>query len=129
METNKVYQMPLAMTYPLLIAKAERKGRTESEVRQIVQWLTGYTPGQLAAMLATDITYVAFIQNAPRLNPDRLLIKGTVCGVRVENIAEPLMREIRYLDKLVDVLAKGKSMDKILGKSMDKILRNSCPNT
>ena len=121
METNKVYQMPLAMTYPLLIAKAERKGRTESEVRQIVQWRTGYTPGQLAAMLATDITYGAFFQNAPRLNPDRLLIKGTVCGVRVENIAEPLMREIRYLDKLVDVLAKG--------KSMDKILRNSCPNT
>ena len=121
METNKVYQMPLAMTYPLLIAKAERKGRTESEVRQIVQWLTGYTPGQLAAMLATDITYGAFFQNAPRLNPDRQLIKGTVCGVRVENTAEPLMREIRYLDKLVDVLAKG--------KSMDKILRNSCPNT
>ena len=121
METNKVYQMPLAMTYPLLIAKAERKGRAESEVRQIVQWLTGYTPGQLTAMLATDITDGAFFQNAPRLNPDRLLIKGTVCGVRVENIAEPLIREIRYLDKLVDVLAKG--------KSMDKILRNSCPNT
>ena len=96
METNKVYQMPLAKVYPLLVAKAEE-------------------------ILATDITYGDFFQNAPQLNPDRLLIKGTVCGVRVEIIAEPLMREIRYLDKLVDELAKG--------KSMDKILRNSCPNT
>ena len=121
METNKVYQMPLAKAYPLLVAKAERKGRSESEVRQIVQWLTGYTPGQLTEILATDITYGVFFQNTPQLNPDRLLIKGTVCGVRVEIIAEPLMREIRYLDKLVDELAKG--------KSMDKILRNSCPNT
>ena len=121
METNKVYQMPLAKVYPLLVAKAERKGRTESEVRQIVQWLTGYTSGQLTAMLATDITYDDFFRNAPQPNPDRLLIKGTVCGIRVEDIAEPLMREIRYLDKLVDELAKG--------KSMDKILRNSCPNT
>lgn len=121
MEANKVYQMPLAKVYPLLVAKAEQKGRTENEVRQIVQWLTGYTPGQLAAMLDTVITYGDFFQNAPQPNPDRLLIKGTVCGVRVENIAEPLMREIRYLDKLVDELAKG--------KSMDKILRNSIPNT
>ena len=121
METNKVYQMPLAKVYPLLVAKAERKGRTESEVRQIVQWLTGYTSGQLTAMLASDIAYGDFFRNAPQPNPDRLLIKGTVCGIRVENIAEPLMREIRYLDKLVDELAKG--------KSMDKILRNSSPNT
>ena len=88
METNKVYQMPLAKVYPLLVAKAERKGRSESEVRQIVQWLTGYTPGQLTEILATDITYGDFFQNAPQLNPDRLLIKGTVCGVRVEIIAE-----------------------------------------
>ena len=121
METNKVYQMPLAKVYPLLVAKAGRKGRTESEVRQIVQWLTGYTPGQLAAALASDISYGDFFRNSPQPNPDRLLIKGTVCGIRVEDIAEPLMREIRYLDKLVDELAKG--------KSMDKILRNSSPNT
>lgn len=113
--------MPLSKVYPLLVAKAERKGRTESEVRQIVQWLTGYTPGQLATILASNITYGDFFRNAPLLNPDRLLIKGTVCGVRVENIEELLMREIRYLDKLIDELAKG--------KSMDKILRNSCPNT
>ena len=93
MEANKVYQMPLAKVYPLLVAKAERKGRTEDEVRQIVQWLTGYTPGQLAAVLATDITYGDFFRNAPQPNPDRLLIKGTVCGVRVEDIAEPLMSE------------------------------------
>ena len=121
METNKVYQIPLAKVYSLLVAKAGRKGRTESEVRQIVQWLTGYTSGQLTAMLATDIAYGDFFQNTPQPNPDRLLIKGTVCGVRVENIAEPLMREIRYLDKLIDELAKE--------KSMDKILRNSRPNT
>ena len=87
----------------------------------MVQCLTGYTPRQLTEILATDITSGDFFQTAPQLNPDRLLIKGTVCGVRVENITEPLMREIRCLDKLVDELAKG--------KSMDKILRNSCPNT
>ena len=95
------------------------QGRTEGTVGK--RGVTGYTPGQLTEILATDITYGDFFQNAPQLNPDRLLIKGTVCGVRVEIIAEPLMREIRYLDKLVDELAKG--------KSMDKILRNSCPNT
>ena len=111
MEANKVYQMPLAKVYPLLVAKAERKCPV---LLRLLLFLNNLP------VLATDITYGDFFQNAPQPNPDRLLIKGTVCGVRVENIAEPLMREIRYLDKLVDELAKG--------KSMDKILRNSCPN-
>lgn len=114
METNKVYQMSLAKVYPLLVAKAVRKGRTEDEVQRIIEWLTGYTSGQLVEMLASDTTYGDFFRNAPQPNPNRTLIKGVVCGVRVENVEEPLMREMRYLDKLIDELAKGKSMDKIL---------------
>ena len=117
MEADKVYQMPLSKVYPLLVAKVERKGHSENEVLQIIRWLTGYTPEEVADLLSTGITYGEFFHNAPHMNPDRMLIKGTVCGVRVENIADSLMREMRYLDKLVDELAKGKSMDRILRKS------------
>ncbi|CCZ14773.1 putative uncharacterized protein [Prevotella sp. CAG:487] len=117
MNPEKVYQMPLSKVYPLLVAKVERKGRSENEVLEIIRWLTGYTPEEVAGLLSTGITYGEFFRDAPHMNPDRMLIKGTVCGVRVENIAEPLMRDIRYLDKLVDELAKGKGMDMILRKS------------
>lgn len=114
MTNDKVYSMPLAKVYPLLVAKAERKNRTKEEVDQIIEWLTGYTPDALTAQLENNVTYGDFFTNAPALNPNRKLIKGVVCGIRVENIEEPLMQEIRYLDKLVDELAKGKAMEKIL---------------
>lgn len=116
MNNEKVYAMPFAKVYPLLLAKAERKGRTRGEVNEIICWLTGYPPEEIENAAAGSVTYGDFFQNAPDLNPNRRLIKGTVCGVRVESIEEPLMQEIRYLDKLIDELAKGKSMDKILRK-------------
>ncbi len=111
---EKVYQMRFASIYPLLVSKAQKKGRTQSEVDEIIRWLTGYDQAALEALVESDMDYAAFFQNAPALNPSRTLIRGTVCGVRVEEVAEPLMREIRYLDKLIDELAKGKTMDKIL---------------
>ncbi len=114
MSNEKVYNMAFAKVYPLLIAKAEKKGRDRTEVLEVTAWLTGYTQAQIEAALATDLTYGDFFRQAPALNPSRTLITGTVCGVRVEQVEEPLMREIRYLDKLVDELAKGKPMDKIL---------------
>jgi len=106
--------MSFAKVYPLLVAKAEKKGRTQSEVDEIIRWLTGYKQDELEEQLKKQISYETFYQNAPHLNPARTLIKGVVCGIRVEDIKEPLMQEIRYLDKLIDELAKGKSMDKIL---------------
>lgn len=111
---DKVYNMPFAKVYPLLIAKAERKGRTKAEVDEITCWLTGYGREQLEELRQSDITYGNFFLQAPEPNPNRKLIKGVVCGVRVESIEEPLMQEIRYLDKLIDELAKGKAMEKIL---------------
>lgn len=111
---EKVYQMRFASIYPLLVSKAQKKGRTRSEVDEIIRWLTGYDQAALEALVESDMDYAAFFQNAPALNPGRTLIRGAVCGVRVEEVAEPLMREIRYLDKLIDELAKGKTMDKIL---------------
>lgn len=114
MTNEKVFQMSLRKVYPLLENKAVRKGRTQEEVQTVVTWLTGYSAEQLARLLETDTTYGEFFSKAPCLNPNRVLIKGSVCGVRVENIEDPLMREIRYLDKLIDELAKGKAMDKIL---------------
>ena len=114
MSNEKVYNMAFAKVYPLLIAKAEKKGRARAEVLEVTAWLTGYTPEQIQAALATDVTYGDFFRQAPALHPNRTKITGTVCGVRVELVEEPLMREIRYLDKLVDELAKGKPMDKIL---------------
>lgn len=113
MDNERVYSMTFSKVYPLLYAKAERKGRTREEVDEITSWLTGYTAGQIAELLGTEITYREFFTQAPDLNPNRKQIKGVICGVRVEVIKEPLMQEIRYLDKLVDELAKGKKMDKI----------------
>lgn len=116
MENEKVFAMSFAKVYPMLIAKAERKGRTRNEVLEVTAWLTGYTPEEIEARMASDISYGDFFRNAPALNPSRKLIKGGICGVKVELIEDPLMQEIRYLDKLVDELAKGKSMEKILRK-------------
>ncbi|EHR36873.1 hypothetical protein HMPREF9708_01099 [Facklamia languida CCUG 37842] len=115
---HKIYTMPFAKVYPMLIAKAERKGRTKDEVLQITTWLTGYDPEVIEAYMQSEINYGDFFLEAPQLNPDRKLITGKVCGVAVEQIEEPLMQEIRYLDKLVDELAKGKAMDKILRKGV-----------
>ena len=106
--------MLFSKVYPLLIAKAEKKGRTRAEVNAITSWLTGYTAEQIESYLSTDLTYGDFFRNAPALNPNRTLIKGTVCGVRVEGIEDPLMREMRYLDKLIDELAKGKKIETII---------------
>ena len=102
--------------YPLYVAKAERKGRTKAEVDVIIHWLTGYSAKAFAALLDDQIDVASFFAQAPKLNPLRKLITGVVCGVRVENVEEPTMREIRYLDKLIDELAKGKTMEKILRK-------------
>lgn len=114
MSNEKVYEMAFSKVFPLLIAKAEKKGRARSEVLEVTAWLTGYSTDEIEKMLTFELTYSDFFLNAPAPNPNRVLITGVVCGVRVENVAEPLMREIRYLDKLVDELAKGKPMSKIL---------------
>ena len=111
-----VTQMTFAKLYPLLINKAEKKGRSREEVDQVTAWLTGYTEEDIARLEQSDTSYGDFFRNAPAMNPNRTLITGKVCGVRVEEVEDPLMREIRYLDKLVDELAKGKSMDQILRK-------------
>lgn len=114
MGNERIYNMLFSKVYPLLIAKAEKKGRERREVIEVTSWLTGYTNADIEALLLSDVTYGDFFRNAPSLNPKRTLITGAVCGVRVESVEEPLMREIRYLDKLVDELAKGKTMEKIL---------------
>lgn len=111
---HRIYTISFASVYPHYVAKAEKNGRTKAEVDEIIFWLTGYGPGELAAILSDKTDIETFIAKAPRPNPARALIKGVVCGVRVEEIEEPLMREIRYLDKLIDELAKGKAMEKIL---------------
>ena len=116
MDNEKVYQMPFAKVYGLLLQKVLKKGRTREEFEQVVSWLTGYRPEELAELQESDLTYGDFFRNAPALNPNRVKITGVVCGVRVETIEEPLMREIRYLDKLADELAKGKPLEKILRK-------------
>lgn len=110
---DKVFAMKFTFVYPMLIQKAERKGRSRAEVLEITQWLTGYTPQQLEDMLLTDINYGDFLRNAPLWNPASSKITGTICGIKVENIEDPLMQKLRYLDKLVDELAKGKDMEKI----------------
>ena len=110
----RFYKMPFARVYPAYVAKAERKGRTKAEVDEIIRWLTGYSQGQLEAEIAKGTEVQSFFENAPRPNPARTLITGVICGDRVETIEEPLKRECRYLDKLIDELAKGKAMAKIL---------------
>jgi hypothetical protein len=114
MNSHRVYKISFASVYPHYVAKAEKKGRTRSEVDEIIRWLTGYSQAQLQARLDSGTDFETFFAEAPAMNPARALITGTICGVRVEEIEEPLMREIRYLDKLVDELAKGKAMERIL---------------
>jgi len=116
MDNEKVFQMNFEKIYGLLLDKAVRKGRTKAEVDEVICWLTGYSAAELEEARAASVRYGDFFRSAPLLNPNRALIKGVVCGVRVEEVADPLMREIRYLDKLIDELAKGKPMDKILRK-------------
>jgi hypothetical protein len=116
---QRVYAMSFGLVYPLYVAKAEKKDRTKREVDKVIRWLTGYTQRQLMAHVRKETSLETFFAEAPELNPDRSLITGVVCGVRVENVEEPTMREIRYLDKLVDELAKGKAIEKILRGSAD----------
>jgi hypothetical protein len=111
---HRIYKMSFARVYPLYIAKAERKGRTKAEVDEIIRWFTGHSQKSLEVQLEKKTDFETFFAKAPRLNPSRTLIKGVVCGVRVEDVAEPTMQNIRFLDKLIDELAKGKAMEKIL---------------
>lgn len=111
---HRIYTISFASVYPHYVAKAEKKGRSKEEVDQIIFWLTGYGPADLAAILADKTDIETFVAKAPRLNPNRSLIKGLICGIRVEEIEDTVMREIRYLDKLIDELARGKAIDKIL---------------
>lgn len=113
-ENHRIYSMSVASVYPHYVAKAERKARTKAEVDEIILWLTGYTQPDLDTHIATGTNFETFFKDAPEPNPLRSHITGVICGVRVEEIQHPIMREIRYLDKLIDELAKGKSMDKIL---------------
>ena len=113
---HRVYSISVASVYPLYIAKAEKKGRTKAEVDEVFRWLTGCTQKQLDKHLEKKTTFEDFFAEVPKLNPSRALITGVICGVRVEDIKEPTMREIRYLDKLIDELAKGRPMEKILRK-------------
>jgi hypothetical protein len=116
MTKHRIFTISFANIYPLYIAKVEKKGRTKAEVDEIIQWLTGYSQDELKSQLENQTNLETFFTKAPRLNPLRTLITGVICGVRVEDIKEPLMREIRYLDKLIDELSKGKAIDKILRK-------------
>jgi hypothetical protein len=113
---HRIYTTSFASVYPHYVTKAEKKGRTKAEVDEIIRWLTGYSQEKLDAKLKKRTDFETFFAEAPQLNPSRTLIKGVVCGVRVEDIEEPTMKEIRYLDKLIDELAKGKAMEKILRK-------------
>jgi hypothetical protein len=113
---QRIYKMAFARVYPEYVNKAERKGRTKAEVDEIIGWLTGYSQEDLEAELAKETNVETFITEAPQPNPARTLIKGVICGVRIEEIEEPTMKELRYLDKLIDELAKGKAMEKILRK-------------
>lgn len=114
MTNHRIYTTSFASVYPLYIAKAEKKGRHKAEVDEVICWLTGYSAAELDAQVQQKTDFETFFAQAPQLNPARALIKGVICGVRIEEIEEPLMREIRYLDKLVDELAKGKKMEKVL---------------
>ena len=117
MAGHRIFSMAFAKVYPAYVAKAEKKGRTQAEVDEIIRWQTGYSQAQLDAQIAAGVDFETFFAEAPAMNPARELITGVVCGVRVEAVEDPLMREIRYLDKLVDELAKGKAMAKILRSS------------
>jgi hypothetical protein len=114
MTNERVYKMTFSKIYPLLIQKAERKGRTKSEVDAVIRWLTGYDDSGLQAQIAKNVDYETFLNEAPQINPNAVKITGVICGHRVEEIKDPLMQKIRWLDKLVDELAKGKPLEKIL---------------
>ncbi len=116
MTKHRIYSVSVASVYPLYLAKAEKKGRSKDEVDEVIRWLTGYSQPALEEELAGGTSFEEFFARAPSMNPARALITGTICGVRIEEIEDPLMREIRYLDKLVDELAKGRPMEKILRK-------------
>ena len=116
MSKHRIYTMTVASVYPHYLTKAEKKGRTKAEVDEIIRWLTGYSQGELEEQLKNKTNFETFFADAPKLNPSRTLVKGVICGVRIEEIEDPLMREVRYLDKMIDELAKGKTMDKILRK-------------
>lgn len=116
MTKHKIYTMSFASVYPLYVTKAERKGRTQTEVDEIIRWLTGYSQRELDEQIKKQTDFETFLAESPQLNPSRTLIKGVVCGVRVEEVEEPTMQEIRYLDKLIDEFARGKEMEKILRK-------------
>ena len=116
MAKHRIYTTSFASVYPLYVAKAEKKGRTKAEVDEVISWLTGYRQKELETQLEKQTDFETFFAEAPRINPARASIRGVVCGVRVEDIKEPTMQEIRYLDKLIDELAQGKAMDKILRK-------------
>ncbi len=113
---NRIYTMSFSIVYPLYITKVKRKSRTKEEVDEIIRWLTGYTQKKIEGHLQKKTNFKDFFNNAPKLNPSRKLIKGTICGIRVEEIKDPIVREVRYLDKLIDELSKGKTMEKILRK-------------
>lgn len=114
MDPERIYRMKFSRVYPMYVQKAERKNRTKEEVDRIICWLTGYSPTELHRQIERETDMETFFSQASSFNPNASLIKGVVCGVRVENVEDPLMRKIRYLDKLVDELAKGKALDKIL---------------
>ncbi|MDW3209500.1 MAG: DUF2200 domain-containing protein [Reichenbachiella sp.] len=114
MTKHRIYTMSFAGVYPHYVTKAEKKGRTKAEVDEIIYWLTGYDQEGLEKVLESKTNFETFFAEAPKLHPNRKLIKGVVCGIRVEDIEEPLMQEVRYLDKLIDELARGKKMEKIL---------------
>lgn len=113
---KRVYEMAFARVYPLYIIKVEKKGRTKDELDEVIHWLTGYTQKKLEAQIKKQTNFEMFFKQAPKLNPLRTRITGVICGVRVEEIKDPIMREVRYMDKLVDELAKGRPMEKILRK-------------
>jgi hypothetical protein len=114
MDEQRVFAMQFAKVYPLYVQKAERKGRTKAEVDQVISWLTGYDPQGLERQIDQQVDFATFFERAPAFSPNASLIKGVVCGVRVEEVEDPLMQKIRYLDKLIDELAKGKAIEKIL---------------
>lgn len=111
---ERVYAITVASVYPMYLQKVEKKGRSKEELDEVIRWLTGYSQAELEQAIADKVSFGAFFTNAPKLNPARALITGVICGVRLEEIEEPLMRDIRYLDKLVDELAKGRPMTKVL---------------
>ena len=114
MNNERVFKMAFASVYPHYVTKAERKGRTQKEVDEVICWLTGYSPRELQAQIKQKKDFQAFFDEAPALHPNASMIKGTICGIRIEDIEHPLMKKIRYMDKLVDELAKGRPMEKIL---------------